>query len=77
MKKIKLELIFPGGLKDEPIICELCKNFQITLSIVEASFSTDTGWAILIIESDEAELKKALDYIKAKRVEVKDVQEVK
>lgn len=41
--KIKAEFIFPKELKDEPLICDICKQFNITLSILEASFSTDTG----------------------------------
>jgi ABC-type methionine transport system ATPase subunit len=68
--KIKAEFTFPGKLKDEPIICQLCKGFDITLSILEASFSTDTGWAILIIEGSEEELKKAFAYLAHKGVEV-------
>jgi len=36
--QIKAELTFPGKLKDEAIICSLCKDFDIILNIVEASF---------------------------------------
>jgi ABC-type methionine transport system ATPase subunit len=70
--KIRTELTFPGELKEDPIICDLCKNFKITLSILEASFSTEVGWAILILEGAEEELKKAFDYLKNKGVEVKN-----
>jgi ABC-type methionine transport system ATPase subunit len=70
--KIKAELNFPGELKEDPIICDLCKNFKITLSILEASFSTEVGWAILILEGAEEELKKAFEYLKNKGVEVQN-----
>ena len=46
--QIKTELTFPGELKDEALICNICKQFDIEVNIVEASFSTDTGWAILV-----------------------------
>ena len=72
---IKTELTFPGKLKEEPIICNLCKKFDIVVSILEASFSTEVGWAILTLEGREEELKKALDYIKNKGVEIKNSQE--
>lgn len=72
--QIRVEVIFPGKLKDEPIICELCKRFDLTLSILEASFSTDTGWAILIFAGSEEELKKAFGYLKNKGVEIKDTR---
>ena len=73
--KIRTELTFPGTLKDEPIICELCKKFDIILNIVEASFSTDIGWAILIIEGHDQELKNAFEYLKNKKVVIDNTQE--
>jgi ABC-type methionine transport system ATPase subunit len=74
--KIKAEFTFPGKLKDEPIICNICKQFDIVLSILEASFSTDTGWAILILEANDAEIKKTFEYLKNKGVEVENIQSV-
>ncbi len=73
--EIKTELTFPGELKDEPIICNICKQFDIVLSIIEASFSTDTGWAILILKGSETELKKTVEYLKNKGVEIKNTPE--
>lgn len=72
MKKEKLELTFPSKLKDEPIICDLCKKFNITLKIMEASFSTDTGWAIITLEGNEDELGKTLGYLREKGVEIRE-----
>ncbi len=75
MQKIKAELTFPGDLKEEPIICNLCKEFDIILNIVEASFSTDTGWAILVFKGKEEELTKAFDYLKNKGVKIENIKE--
>lgn len=72
--KIKAELTFPAELKEEAIICTLCKKFDLILNIVEASFSTDTGWAILIFEGNEGELEKALQYLKDKGVKFEENQ---
>jgi len=73
--KIKTELTFPAELKDEPIICNLCKKFDIILNIVEASFSTATGWSILILEGSEGELEKAFKYLEDSgvRIEAKKI----
>jgi hypothetical protein len=68
--KIKIELNFPAELKEEAIICQLCKQFDIVLSILEASFSTEVGWAILILSGIEGELKKAFEYLNSKGVEI-------
>lgn len=72
--QIKAELTFPAELKDEAMICNLCKQFDIVLNIVEASFSTDTGWAILVFKGSEEELKKAFAYLENKGVEFEEVQ---
>ncbi|MDD4979973.1 MAG: NIL domain-containing protein [Candidatus Omnitrophica bacterium] len=72
--KIKAELTFPLELKDEPIICNLCKQFDIIVKILEASFSTDTGWAILIVEGQEAELDRAFKYLKDWNIEIESIE---
>ena len=70
---IKGEFVFPERLKDEPLICNICKEFKIILKIVEASFSTDTGWAILVFEGEEEELKKAIQYLRDLGVETRGI----
>ena len=73
--RIKTELSFPGDLKDEPILCNLCKKFDIVMSVLEASFSTEIGWAIIILEGKEEELKTAMDYLKNKGVKSENTLE--
>lgn len=73
--RVKIEVIFPANLKDEAIICGICKQFNIVLKIIEASFSTETGWAILILEATETELKKTFEYLKNKGIEIKNTQQ--
>ncbi len=72
--KIKAEFIFPGTLKDKPIIWHVSKNFDVIVKILEASFSTDTGWAILILDGSEKEIKKTFNYLSGKGIEIKNKQ---
>jgi hypothetical protein len=74
--RIKAELNFPSNLKDKPIICQVCKKFDIILSIVEASFSTDIGWAILILEGRREDLEETIGYLKDKGVEITKKEEI-
>jgi ABC-type methionine transport system ATPase subunit len=74
--KIKLELNFPGKLKDEPIVCKLCKDFNIIVSILEASFSTNIGWTILVMDGMPSEIEKAKSFLLQKGVEIEDSQEL-
>jgi len=73
--EVKAELTFPGKLKDEAIICNLCKEFDIILNIVEASFSTDIGWAILVFKGKEEVLRSAFDSLKNKGVTIENIKE--
>ena len=70
MIETKIELFIPGELKDEPIICDMIKNFNVGMKIVEASFSTESGWAYLMINGESAEVDKVLSYLKGKGVNV-------
>ena len=68
MQEVKVELFIPGELKDEPIICEMIKNFKIDMKIMEASFSTESGWAYLIINAESDEIERLYDQLRSKGV---------
>jgi ABC-type methionine transport system ATPase subunit len=72
--RLAIGLSFPGTLKDESVICYLCKNFNIELIIIEASFSMTRGWAILKIDGEEEEINKTLFYLKDKGIKVEKIQ---
>ncbi|MCX5695984.1 MAG: NIL domain-containing protein [Candidatus Omnitrophica bacterium] len=72
--KMSIGLTFPGTLQDESIICYLCKNFNINLNIIEASFSMDAGWSILQVEGEKEEIDRAFDYLTDKGVKVQQIK---
>ena len=70
MQEVKVELFIPGELKNEPIICEMIKNFKIDMKIMEASFSTESGWAYLIINAESDEIERLYDHLRSKGVNI-------
>jgi ABC-type methionine transport system ATPase subunit len=70
--KVRTELTFPGKLKNQPILCDICKKFDISMAILEASFSTETGWAIISFNGTKTDIVKVLAYLKELGVEVKN-----
>jgi ABC-type methionine transport system ATPase subunit len=72
--EIKVELFIPGELKNEPIICHMIKDYDVEVKIIEASFSTESGWAYLIVTGDQQELARLFEYVRGKgiTIEVKD-----
>ncbi len=75
MITIKLELNFPGQLKNEPLICEVCKRFTVVMNIIEASFSTEIGWAVIVLEGEKEQLDNAIQYLTQKGVAVRELRE--
>jgi len=67
-------LTFPGALKDESVICHLCKKFDVTLNIIEASFSMYSGWAILGIKGSEEEIAKAFEFLAGKKIHIEKIK---
>ena len=70
MAKIKIELTIPSDLKNEPIIYFISRDFKVIPNIIEASFSTSMGWAVLTVEGEDAEIKKLLESLKQKNVKI-------
>jgi len=70
MENLRIELFIPGELKDEPIICDMIKKFNISIKIVEASFSTESGWAYLIIGGAKDEIENVFNFLRTKGVSI-------
>ena len=70
MAKVKVELTIPSELKDEPIIYKIGRDFKVVPNIIEASFSTSMGWAILNIEGSQEEIDKLLAFLRNKNIKI-------
>ncbi len=68
MSRVKVELTFPVELRNEPVIYNMGRNFKVIPTIIEASFSTQTGWALLILDGDEKEIERLLKYLRERNV---------
>lgn len=75
--KLAIGLTFPGTLKDESVIWYICRNYNIVLNIIEASFSDYSGWAILKIEADKKELDKSFEYLRSKGIKIEKIETIK
>jgi hypothetical protein len=70
MAKIKVEITIPSDLKNEPIVYMMGHDFEIIPNIIEASFSTEMGWALLTLEGSDEEIHRLLAHLKSKNVTV-------
>ena len=70
MEELKVEFFIPGELKDERIMCDIIRNYDINLKIVEASFSTESGWAYLFVNGEKPEINRLFGYLQGKDITV-------
>ncbi len=66
----QVELNIPSEFKNEPFFYYIIKNFDVVPKILEASFSTDTGWAIVEFEGQKKELQRLFSFLKQKGVQI-------
>lgn len=66
----EVELNIPGDCKDEPIFYHIIKKFDIIPNIIEASFSTEMGWAIVSFKGSQKDLDKLFTFLQEKGVEI-------
>ena len=64
---------FPKGLIREPLLYNLGKDFVVVPNILGATISDDIGLVYLEIEGVQAEISKAVDYLRKRGVTVRDV----
>ncbi len=69
MRKM-VELTIPREHKDEPIFYQMITGFKVIPTIIEASFSTDVGWAYVKLEGEEDELNRLIDFLKSKDIQI-------
>ncbi|MCM8787316.1 MAG: NIL domain-containing protein [Candidatus Omnitrophica bacterium] len=69
MKK-KVELNIPSDFKDKPFFYQIIKNFDVIPKIIEASFSTQMGWAIVEFEGDKKELDCLFEYLRENGIQI-------
>ncbi len=70
MANMQVELTIPGTFKGEPIFFYIIKHYNVVPNIIEASFSTDHGWAIVDFEGEQEELDRLFDFLKEKGVQI-------
>ena len=74
MNVIRLQLIYPEDLVKEPIICMVCKNFDVILNIRTAKVTRDTGVLAVEIEGDSDEIESAIKFMEEKGVSVQPIE---
>lgn len=60
MGKQRVKFSFPEDMVKEPVIHKLGHDYKIVTSIRRADVREDTGWVILELEGEDAEIERGL-----------------
>lgn len=71
----KVFLTFPQRLVKEPIIYNLGKSFQVVTNIRGASVTDEVALIALLLEGEEKELDRAIEYLEKSGVKVESIEE--
>ncbi len=74
MQKIRVQLIYKEDLVKEPIICMVCKKFDIVLNIRKATVTKDTGVLVVEIDGEEEEIERVINFLKEKGIDVQPLE---
>ena len=73
MTKRQVMFTFPEVLIKEPIIYNLGQQFRVVTNIRRADVSEATGWVVLELEGDEADIDQGIAWVTSKGVRVDPV----
>jgi ABC-type methionine transport system ATPase subunit len=74
MNFVRLRLIYPESVAKEPIVCNLCKSFNITVNIKMAKVTQDSAILNIEIDVDIEEIENAIKFLKEKGVDVQPIE---
>ena len=73
--KKKVFLTFPQKLIKEPIVYNLGRTFPVVTNIRGASVTDEIALVALLLEGEEADVQRAIDYLVAKGVKVENLED--
>ncbi len=70
----RLWLMYPTRLVTRPIVWELCKKFEVTTNIRQASVNEEVGLVCLEFNGEREEIKRAIAWLEELGVKVEPVE---
>ena len=70
----KVFLTFPAKLVKEPIIYNIGQTYDIVVNIRGASVSDEIGLVAIVLDGEEAEVEKALQYLRENDVKIEPIE---
>jgi ferredoxin len=67
----KIVLRFPAEATSKPIVCYLCKDYNLVFNIIKAQVTPDEeGVLVLELRGEEEDYKKGIEFLKGKGITI-------
>ena len=66
-----IDLTVPESKIKEPIIYTMGREFDVVTNIFRADVTPTTGWVVIQLEGEEAEIEKAIEWLRGHGITVK------
>lgn len=73
--KRRVHLTFPGRLKDEPLLWQVCQRFDLVFNIRRADYTEGLGWLMAELEGDEERLQSGIQWLEEQGVQVAPIEQ--
>jgi len=73
--KRRVHLTFPGRLKDEPLLWQMCQRHDVVFNIRQADYTEGLGWLMAELEGDEERLEKGIQWLEEQGVHVDPIEQ--
>ena len=67
---IRVKFIFPAELVPEPIVATLVRDFAVVPNVRRAAVEAESGWMVLEVSGEAADIDRALAWASARGVDV-------
>ncbi|MFN4320092.1 MAG: NIL domain-containing protein [Aquificaceae bacterium] len=74
MNIVRLQLIYPEEKVKEPILCMVCKSFDVVVNIRTAKVTKDTGMLTIEMDGETQEIERAIKFIEERGVIVQPIE---
>ncbi len=71
---VRIHLVFPDDEARKPVIYEIGKKYNIITNIRRADMTEKAGWMDMEISGDDADIDKAIDYLKGKKIKINPIE---
>ena len=74
MARTTVRLTFRGDTLNDPIIYRLGQEYKVVTNIRRADVAQDSGWVELDLDGEPAEVDRALEYCRSRRIGVQRLE---